>query len=40
MLKLFNFRRPSFATPPVLSAAVIDQNQQTQRLTAPSNGGI
>jgi phospholipase C len=40
MLKLFNFKRPSFATPPVLPAAVIDQNQQTQCLTAPPNGGI
>ncbi len=28
MLKLFNFKRVSFATPPVLPAAVIDQSQQ------------
>jgi phospholipase C len=40
MLKLFNFKRPSFPTSPTLPAAVIDSNEQTLCASAPPNGGI
>jgi hypothetical protein len=38
MLEYFNFSRPSFATPPTLPAAPIDQAQLAKCATAPPNG--
>jgi len=42
MLKLFDFKRATFATPPTLPAAVIDQahEQSDACVNAPPNGGI